>query len=344
MAQPKRRDTAARVLAVENLTAKVLRQSVDQVAKRAGASHMAPNYAALVIQATATLAITKAHEAARAKAADVFEAQTGIEAADDVGEDRERAQRAAGGLAKAFRENLTEHLAAGLGATAAYSAAMRDLRPNIERTATTEVMAAWNGETRRQARAARTEVTQTWNAELDACDACAGFGGMTIRADEVFPDGDPPLHPRCRCYVDSKAVRVPEESETRIKVAEPVRKESAIVAAERRANELGAANADYPGTPGRDLTYHRGAYQGATNAEVQAIATGKMAAMNSGKFLPPITLVVEDDAIIMRDGGHRARSAARQAGATDIRATIITYNARGKKLTRETVVSIRGRQ
>lgn len=343
MAQPKRRDTAARVLAVENLTAKVLRQSVDQVAKRAGASHMAPAYSALVVQATATLAITKAHEASRAKAADVFEAQTGLQAAEDDDEDRARAQAAASGLAKAFRENLTDHLAAGLGATAAYSAAMRDLRPNIERTATTEVMAAWNGETRRQARAARTEVMQTWNAELDACDACAGFGGMTIRADEVFPDGDPPLHPHCRCTIDSKSVRVPEESETRIKVAEPARKESAIAAAERRANELGAANADYPGTPGRDLTYHRGAYQGATKSEIQAIATGKMAAMNSGKVLPPITLVVEDDAIIMRDGGHRTL-AARQAGAADIRATIITYDARGKKLTRETVVSIRGRQ
>jgi hypothetical protein len=100
MAQPKRRDTAARVLAVENLTAKVLRQSVDQVAKRAGASRMAPSYAALVVQATATLAITKAHEAARAKAADVFEAQTGLAAADDEGEDRSRAQQAGGAVSR----------------------------------------------------------------------------------------------------------------------------------------------------------------------------------------------------------------------------------------------------
>jgi hypothetical protein len=338
MAQPKRRDTAERVLAVESLTAKVLRQSVDQVAKRAGASGMSPAHAALVVQATATLAITKAHEAARAKAADVFEAQTGLSAAEDEGDERSRAQQAAGGLAKAFRENLTEHLAAGLGATAAYGAAMRDLRPNIERTATTEVMHAWNGETRRLARASRADVTQTWHAELDACDECAGLDGQTIQASDVFPYGDPPLHPRCRCYVESAPAPIAIEDER--PAAVPTGKK-ALNDAVAKANERGAVNMNYMREGMRDLSQHRGAYAGATAAQVEAIATGRMAAMNSGKVLPPIKVILDSGDLVLQDGRHRM-TAAIEAGAQNIHAEVHTYTKTGKKVSRMATISLRG--
>ena len=33
------------------------------------------------------------------------------------------------------------------------------------------------------------------------CDFCADYDGVTVGLDEEFDDGDPPLHPNCRCCV-----------------------------------------------------------------------------------------------------------------------------------------------
>jgi SPP1 gp7 family putative phage head morphogenesis protein len=36
-------------------------------------------------------------------------------------------------------------------------------------------------------------------ADANECDACAEMNGEKVAIDEEFPEGDPPLHPNCRC-------------------------------------------------------------------------------------------------------------------------------------------------
>ena len=38
-------------------------------------------------------------------------------------------------------------------------------------------------------------------ADANECDLCADLNGEIAPLDEEFPDGDPPLHPNCRCTV-----------------------------------------------------------------------------------------------------------------------------------------------
>ena len=38
-----------------------------------------------------------------------------------------------------------------------------------------------------------------WILSPDACVECEPFGGVIIPIDEDFEEGDPPLHPNCRC-------------------------------------------------------------------------------------------------------------------------------------------------
>ena len=40
-----------------------------------------------------------------------------------------------------------------------------------------------------------------WLAAPDCCDECQEIDGEIVGLDEGFPDGDPPLHPDCRCTV-----------------------------------------------------------------------------------------------------------------------------------------------
>lgn len=38
-----------------------------------------------------------------------------------------------------------------------------------------------------------------WSLAPDACEECEAYGGVSVPIDEDFPEGDPPLHPNCRC-------------------------------------------------------------------------------------------------------------------------------------------------
>lgn len=40
-----------------------------------------------------------------------------------------------------------------------------------------------------------------WLAAPDCCDECQEIDGEIVGLDEGFPDGDPPLHPNCRCTI-----------------------------------------------------------------------------------------------------------------------------------------------
>lgn len=40
-----------------------------------------------------------------------------------------------------------------------------------------------------------------WKTGAGCCDECDELNGEVVPLDEEFPDGDPPLHPNCRCDV-----------------------------------------------------------------------------------------------------------------------------------------------
>jgi SPP1 gp7 family putative phage head morphogenesis protein len=69
----------------------------------------------------------------------------------------------------------------------------------IARTETSRVM----NESELAAYKAVGETKKTYCAELDefACPECADMDGMVIPIDESFPEGDPPVHPSCRCNI-----------------------------------------------------------------------------------------------------------------------------------------------
>lgn len=47
-------------------------------------------------------------------------------------------------------------------------------------------------------------MAKRWDASLDSltCTTCEGLDGREAELDEEFPDGDPPLHPNCRCSIE----------------------------------------------------------------------------------------------------------------------------------------------
>ncbi len=104
-------------------------------------------------------------------------------------------------------------------------------------------------------------------------------------------------------------------------------------------NERGVLNADYLREGMRDLTRHRGAYEGVKSVEeANAIASGEAPAKNTGRIFDPIKVTVTGGEVYLEDGRHRVAAAA-EAGATKIRATVRTY-ARGKSVRRDALVSI----
>jgi hypothetical protein len=40
-----------------------------------------------------------------------------------------------------------------------------------------------------------------WLLSADACEDCAAYDGVVVDLDDDFGEGDPPLHPNCRCDV-----------------------------------------------------------------------------------------------------------------------------------------------
>ena len=74
--------------------------------------------------------------------------------------------------------------------------------------ATNEAVRAFEEERRELAEAYARETeargTKRWDAANDAntCDDCSSLGGTEIDLTDEFPDGDPPLHPNCRCSVE----------------------------------------------------------------------------------------------------------------------------------------------
>jgi SPP1 gp7 family putative phage head morphogenesis protein len=53
-----------------------------------------------------------------------------------------------------------------------------------------------------------------WLAAPDCCDECQEMDGEIVPLDDGFPDGDPPLHPNCRCTVTAVLTDDMAEPET----------------------------------------------------------------------------------------------------------------------------------
>lgn len=89
----------------------------------------------------------------------------------------------------------------------ARAAARASTESHVRLVATTETMDAFSRERERLAReiADRTDaaVYKEWRSTLDmrACEKCSALHGTFLPLARGFPQGDPPLHPRCRCWV-----------------------------------------------------------------------------------------------------------------------------------------------
>jgi hypothetical protein len=95
-------------------------------------------------------------------------------------------------------------------------------------------------------------------------------------------------------------------------------------------NEQGVLALRQTGGQMRDLSAFRKAYEGATPEMAEAIATGAAPPVGSvtGRAFDPIVVSVTPEGAILRDGHHRATAAA-EAGARNIRATVKTYDDAG---------------
>ena len=90
----------------------------------------------------------------------------------------------------------------------------------------------------------------------------------------------------------------------------------------------------------RDLSSFRGAYEGATPAERDLIARGKIPGKNSSRPFEPIKMNMSDEGLYFQDGRHRL-AAAQEAGASHISANIRTYDSLGNYTERLADVPIR---
>jgi hypothetical protein len=185
-------------------------------------------HATLIVQRSQQNAIMMLRSRARAASADAFEAQTALATSAVTPavayEDALAASRASKALAARWAKEVAEAEAEALKAAAEeggpyrmpahvdlYDEATGDTLAALDRTATTETVSAWNDEWVRQGReyADDPDVTlvHEWNAALDACPRCWALNGTTVRDDETFVDGDPPLHPMCRCRLNTTVLQ-----------------------------------------------------------------------------------------------------------------------------------------
>lgn len=96
-----------------------------------------------------------------------------------------------------------------------------------------------------------------------------------------------------------------------------------------QVDQIGVENTKYLRSGMRDLTVHRGAYEGATPEEVQKIALGEMPTKNSRQPFKPVEIATEPDgSVILQDGRHRI-AVAKEAGADKVMAKIRRMDADG---------------
>lgn len=73
----------------------------------------------------------------------------------------------------------------------------------LKRIAATEIVDAYAQSAAKLQKQLPVTMTKRWDATLDrrTCEECAALHGTEISVHDEFPEGDPPLHPQCRCIV-----------------------------------------------------------------------------------------------------------------------------------------------
>lgn len=101
--------------------------------------------------------------------------------------------------------SLEQAVAAANGATARYQQqihryrAMTIARTEIMRANSQGRQAAWGQGL--QGGWISPTAQKEWIAEMDACEICAPINGTRVGVNALFPIGEPPAHPNCRCDV-----------------------------------------------------------------------------------------------------------------------------------------------
>lgn len=99
-----------------------------------------------------------------------------------------------------------------------------------------------------------------------------------------------------------------------------------------QVDRMGVENTKYLRNGMRDLTVHRGAYEGVTAEEAKRIALGEVPTQNAHRPFKPIEIATEPDgSVILQDGRHRL-VAAREAGADKVMAKIRRMDGDGNVL------------
>lgn len=200
------KDAALAILALEVVSHRALRSAIALTAVNAAAMNLPIPMASKLVGVAATTAIESVRIESRRRSAIAFRRQTGlvVVGADGVS-DHAAATYAGRGLERAFAEAATE-ASTVVGPRAAVRGSAAIIERDVQRTATTELVDAWNNETKALAEKSRARIVFTWVAELDrrSCPDCVGLDGTSGVGDDAFGGDFPPLHPNCRCYVVSE--------------------------------------------------------------------------------------------------------------------------------------------
>lgn len=92
------------------------------------------------------------------------------------------------------------------------AASKRYLRARAKTAAGTEAWRAWQlgmfSAAAQKQRVANAQVVRTWITARDerVCPRCGSLDGMTQPMGQAFPDGEPPIHPSCRCDLEYEVV------------------------------------------------------------------------------------------------------------------------------------------
>jgi hypothetical protein len=171
------------------------------------ASNLALPIAVDQVRGAVARAVLDGRKAARAASVRAFRAQTGapMELSASAGFDVPQSASAAQSLAEQWGRRVIE-----LGGDAsAYARAADEREWAAARTAKTASMDAFNRESRSAAKQLSlrgVKVVRVWCSELElrTCSICYGLHDTKVGVDEEFPYGEPPLHPSCPCYVDTR--------------------------------------------------------------------------------------------------------------------------------------------
>lgn len=207
-ATARKREAAAIAAAILLLERRAKHGLRSALATAVAIHHATPVHVEAMLSVVGYAAIMRIREGARISSRSAWAKSTDLTTAQPIEPwiEAPRAQRSAGALARAWREESIAIATKDAQARQSGTQALSGIGWRIDRTATTEVVHAWAQEVDRQNEFAASRgfvVVETYNALLDACDRCEELDGTTATRPNRLAD-DPPLHPRCRCFVTTE--------------------------------------------------------------------------------------------------------------------------------------------